>query len=88
VLVEAARTVADDEGFDVQLVAAGSGGGTDAVRFYTSRGGTPTLDLGLPNRYMHTPVEVIDTRDLDQVATLMGRLAERLGEFAPFRVDV
>jgi endoglucanase len=88
VLVEAARTVAEDEGFDVQLVAAGSGGGTDAVRFYTSRGGTPTLDLGLPNRYMHTPVEVIDTRDLDQVATLMGRLAERLGEFAPFRVDV
>ena len=88
VLVEAARAVADDEGFDVQLVASGGPGGTDAVEFYTSRGGTPTLDLGLPNRYMHTPVEVIDTRDLDQVATLMGRLAERLDEFAPFRVDV
>jgi len=88
VLVEAARTVADDEALDVQLVAAGSGGGTDALEFYTSRGGTPTLDVGLPNRYMHTPVEVIDTRDLVAVATLMGRLAARLPEFAPFRVDV
>jgi endoglucanase len=88
VLVEAARTVAADEGFDVQLVAAGAGGGTDAVKFYTSRGGTPTLDVGLPNRYMHTPVEVIDTRDLDRVATLMGRLAARLPEFAPFRVEI
>jgi endoglucanase len=88
VLVEAARTVADDEGFDVQPVAAGSGGGTDAVKFYTSRGGTPTLDIGLPNRYMHTPVEVIDSRDLDEVATLMAGIAARLPEFAPFRVDV
>lgn len=88
VLVEAARTVADDEGFEVQQIAAGSGGGTDAIQFYTSRGGTPTLDLGLPNRYMHTPVEVIDTRDLDQVATLMAELAVRFEEFAPFRVDV
>ena len=88
VLVEAARTVADDEGFDVQLVATGAGGGTDAVKFYTSRGGTPTLDVGLPNRYMHTPVEVIDTRDLEAVATLMGELAVRLPEFSPFRVDV
>jgi endoglucanase len=88
VLVEAARTVADDEGFDVQMVAAGARGGTDAVKFYTSRGGKPTLDVGLPNRYMHTPVEVIDATDLDGVATLMGTLAARLGEFAPFRVEV
>lgn len=88
VLVEAARTVADEEGFDVQLVATGAGGGTDAIEFYTSRGGTPTLDVGLPNRYMHTPVEVIDTRDLEEVATLMGGLAVRLPEFAPFRVDI
>jgi endoglucanase len=88
VLVEAGRTVAEDEGLDLQLVAAGGGGGTDAVKFYTSRGGTPTLDVGIPNRYMHTPVEVVDARDLDEVATLMGRLAARLPEFVPFRVDV
>jgi endoglucanase len=37
---------------------------------------------------MHTPVEVIDATDLDGVATLMGTLAARLGEFAPFRVEV
>jgi endoglucanase len=88
VLVEAARTVAAAEGFDVQFVASGGPGGTDAIEFYTSRGGTPTLDVGLPNRYMHTPVEVVDTNDLDEVATLMGELAVRLPEFAPIRVDV
>ena len=87
-LVEAGRGVAADEGIDVQLAASGGPGGTDAVAFYTSRGGIPTLDIGLPNRYMHTPVEVIDRSDLDEVAQLKGTLAARIDEFAPFTAGI
>jgi endoglucanase len=87
-VVEAVRTVATDRDLDVQLQAAGSKTGTDADAFYTARGGTPSLNLGVPNRYMHTPVEVVDLDDLNAAATLLGRFAARAGEFAPFAVEV
>ncbi|UPM43693.1 M20/M25/M40 family metallo-hydrolase [Halocatena salina] len=71
-LVEHVRDIAETEGIDVQLQAAGSATGTDADAFYTARGGVPSLNVGLPNRYMHTPVELIDTDDLDAIAALLG----------------
>jgi endoglucanase len=88
VLVDLARDAADDADVGVQLQAAGSRTGTDADAFYTSAGGTPALTLGLPNRYMHTPVEVIDTTDLDDVATLLGAIAVRAADVDGFAVDV
>ena len=82
-VVEAVRTAAADEDIDVQLAAAGSRTGTDADAFYTSRGGIPSLNLGVPNRYMHTPVEVLDLADLDATADLMAAFAARAsGDFA------
>lgn len=71
-LVDTVRRIAAGEGIDVQLQAASSSTGTDADAFYTSRSGVPSLSIGLPNRYMHTPVEVIDTDDLDVLADLLG----------------
>jgi putative aminopeptidase FrvX len=87
-VVEAVRSVAEDRDLDVQIQATGSRTGTDADAFFTARGGIPSLNLGIPNRYMHTPVEVVDLDDLDAAATLLGRFAARAEEFAPFAVDV
>jgi len=86
-VVEAVREVAADADIDVQLQAAGSRTGTDADAFYTSRGGIPSLNLGVPNRYMHTPVEVLDLDDLDATATLLGAFAAAAHEFE-FAVDL
>jgi endoglucanase len=88
VLVDLARTAAADAGVDVQLQAAGVRTGTDADAFYTSRSGIPALNLGIPNRYMHTPVEVVDTADLDATATLLAAMAEAAGDYDAFAVDV
>jgi endoglucanase len=88
VLVDLARSAADDADVTVQLQAAGVRTGTDADAFYTSRGGTPALNLGIPNRYMHTPVEVVDTADLDATATLLAAMADAAGGFDSFAVDV
>jgi endoglucanase len=87
-LVELAREAAAEEGIDVQLQAAGSYTGTDADAFYTARGATPALSVGLPNRYMHTPVEVIDTEDLLAVAELLGSVAARTGDRERFDVGI
>lgn len=71
-LVANTRQVANDNEIEIQLQASGSYTGTDADAFYTARGGIPSLNIGLPNRYMHTPVEIIDTEDLDAIAELLG----------------
>jgi endoglucanase len=88
VVVDAVRRVADEADVAVQLSAAGSDTGTDAESFYTARSGIAALNVSIPNRYMHTPVEVIDTADLDAVGELMGTFAARAEGFAPFAVDI
>ena len=88
VVVDAVRRVADEADVAVQLSAAGSDTGTDAESFYTARSGVAALNVSIPNRYMHTPVEVIDTADLDAVGELMGTFAARAEGFAPFAVDI
>jgi putative aminopeptidase FrvX len=86
-VVEAIRGVATEADIDTQLQATGSRTGTDADAFYTSRGGIPSLNLGVPNRYMHTPVEVLDTDDLDTTADLLGAFAASAHEY-DFTVDI
>ena len=88
VLVELARGAAAADDVDVQLQATGSRTGTDADAFYTARGGVPSLNVSIPNRYMHTPVEVVDLADLDAVADLLAAVAADAAEAAPFAVDV
>ncbi len=86
-VVELARKAASKADVDVQLQATGTRTGTDADGFYTSRGGIPSLNIGIPNRYMHTPVEVIDTEDLEGVATLLGAIAEEAGAVESFATE-
>ena len=86
-VVEAVRAAADEDGIDVQLQATGSRTGTDADAFYTSRGGIPSLNLGVPNRYMHTPVEVLDLDDLDAAADLLAGFALAADEWE-FSVEI
>jgi endoglucanase len=87
-LVDLARGAAATGQIDVQLQAAGSRTGTDADAFYTARGGVPSLTVSIPNRYMHTPVEVVDLGDLDAVADLLAAVADGAADAAPFAVDV
>ena len=87
-LVDLARESATGDGIDVQLQAAGTRTGTDADAFYTARGGVPSLTVSIPNRYMHTPVEVIDTGDLNALADLLAAIANGADDAAPFGVDV
>ncbi|MGZ0746311.1 M20/M25/M40 family metallo-hydrolase [Haloparvum sp. AD34] len=87
-LVDLARDAAADADLDVQLQAAGSRTGTDADAFFTSRSGIPSLNVSIPNRYMHTPVEVVDTDDLVEVADLLAAIADEAGEYEDFDVEI
>ena len=45
--------------------------GTDAYAMQVAREGIPTTVLGIPLRYMHTPVEVIAVKDVLRVGRLL-----------------
>lgn len=86
-VVEAVRDAAEAASLSVQLQASGRRTGTDADAFYTQRGGTPSLNLGIPNRYMHTPVEVIDLTDLDRAADVVVETATHAAGRDDFHVS-
>ena len=54
--------------------------GTDANAIQLSREGVAVGLVGIPNRYMHSPVEVVSLDDLDRAARL---LAEFCATVAP-----
>jgi endoglucanase len=59
--------------------------GTDADAVFTSRGGVACGLVSVPNRYMHTPVEMLHLGDLERCAKLMAAFCEEVGPKADFR---
>jgi endoglucanase len=85
-LVDLAREAAPAAGVDVQLQATGYGTRTDADAFLTARGATPAAYVGVPNRYMHTPVEVVDLDDVEATAALLATVVAEVDASTEFGV--
>lgn len=69
-----------------QLAASGKATGTDANSIQINRAGVATGLVSIPNRYMHSPVEMISLDDIDRAADLLARFCEGLtgdAEFIP-----
>jgi len=62
--------------------------GTDADAIFLQRGGIATAALGVPNRYMHTPVEAIHLQDLENLALWLSRFILDLGPRETFKVKI
>jgi putative aminopeptidase FrvX len=88
VLVERLTEVASKKGIPVQFEANPRYTGTDADAIFLQRGGVPTVSLGLPNRYMHSPVEVIDLADLEAMAQLLAAFCLDVKEGEAFAVKI
>jgi putative aminopeptidase FrvX len=58
--------------------------GTDADAIAPARGGVPTGVVSVPNRYLHSPNEVISLDDLDAAARLIALFVRELGSAADF----
>ena len=52
--------------------------GTDADAIYNTLRGIPTGLVSVPNRYMHSPNEMVALADLDRAAALLAAFARRL----------
>jgi tetrahedral aminopeptidase len=62
----------------VQMTASPRATGTDANAMQVSRAGVATALVSIPNRYMHTPVEVVSLKDLDQTVNLLAAIIRDL----------
>jgi len=61
--------------------------GTDANVIQLTRSGVATGVVSVPNRYMHTPVEIISLKDLEETARLLADYVQSLkpgDSFLPF----
>lgn len=52
--------------------------GTDAYSIQVAREGIPTMVIGIPLRYMHTPVELIAIKDVQRVGRLLAEFISTL----------
>ena len=77
-LANALVDVAKQYEIPVQIVAEGKVTGTDARAIQVNRSGVATALISIPNRYMHTPVEMISLLDIDHTADLMARYCESI----------
>jgi endoglucanase len=77
-LFELLYDTAEAEGIAVTVQASGRHTGTDADAIHLSRAGVPTASIGVPLRYMHSPVEMVSLDDVDACARLIAAFAQRL----------
>ena len=57
----------------IQINGLATAASNDAAQLQLTRGGVATGLVCIPNRYMHSPVEVVSLNDLDQAAELIAR---------------
>ncbi len=69
------RALAEEHGIPYELEAHGRTSGTDADEIAVTRAGIPAAVVGVPNRYMHSPSEMIDLGDVEKIVELMARYA-------------
>ena len=63
--------VAKDKKIPYQVAAAPRGTGTDANAIQLSRGGVAAGLVSIPNRYMHSAVELVSLKDAENAAKLL-----------------
>jgi endoglucanase len=78
---------AGDNKIPVQIEPAPRATGTDANMIQLTRSGVAAGLVSIPNRYMHTPVEMISLDDLENAARLIAAYIESLAadeDFTPY----
>ncbi len=76
---EALMDAAEQAGISVQIAALGRAAPNDSNALQINRQGVATGLVGVPNRYMHSAVEVCSLTDLDHAADLLAKFIADVG---------
>jgi tetrahedral aminopeptidase len=84
IVVERLQKTAEGADIPVQWNATGRATGTDANALQMARGGVATALVSIPNRYMHSAVEMISLEDIDRAADLLAGFVAGIEKDADF----
>ena len=87
-VVERLQQIAKKEKIPLQHEAQSASSGTDTDVIFWTRGGIASALISLPNRYMHSPVEVVSLKDLVMIPQLMAAFARSLKKGEQFKVKL
>ncbi len=87
-IVARLEELAQKQKIPLQHEAMSSSTGTDTDVIFWTRGGIPSALISLPNRYMHSPVELVNLKDLEKIPQLMVAFALSLKHGEQFKVKI
>jgi putative aminopeptidase FrvX len=87
-VVERLEQIAKQEKIPLQHEAMSATSGTDTDVIFWTRGGIASGLVSLPNRYMHSPVEVVSLKDLEQIPRLLAAFALSLKKGEQFKLKI
>jgi putative aminopeptidase FrvX len=82
------EAVAKAKRIPLQHEAMSATSGTDTDVIFWTRGGIASALISLPNRYMHSPVEVVSLKDLDQIPQLLAGFVQSVRKNEKFKVKI
>jgi putative aminopeptidase FrvX len=82
------ESVAKSKRIPLQHQAMSNNSGTDTDAVFWTRGGIASGLISLPNRYMHSPVEVVNLKDLEKIPELLAAFAQSLKAGEMFKVKI
>ena len=88
ILVDRLELIARKNKIPLQHEAVSSTSGTDTDVIFWTRGGIPSALISLPNRYMHSPVELISLKDLERIPQLMAAFALSVKKADAFMIEI
>jgi endoglucanase len=78
ILFELLRTTAERQQIKYSVHAAGRDTSTNADAIHIAREGVATGLISVPNRYMHSPNELVSLEDVDKTATLIAEVCREV----------
>jgi len=70
-VMERLRRTAEAQGITVSMGVSPRSTGTDADNIAPARAGTASAVVSIPNRYMHSPNEIVDLQDVERTIELL-----------------
>jgi len=87
-VVDRLEEVAHREKIKLQHETMSATSGTDTDVIFWTRGGIPSALISLPNRYMHSPIELVSLKDLARIPDLLAAFALSLKPQDEFKVKI
>jgi endoglucanase len=87
-IVKRLEAIAATKKIPLQHEAMSASSGTDTDVIFWTRGGIASALISLPNRYMHSPVEVVSLKDLEMIPQLMAAFVQSVKKGEAFKVKI